>query len=169
MASNDQFNSFKAFYDLEEARRASLSETAKNYFTFATLILGYLGFKTADNAFANVMAYSTVFSGLPFSGRYAFAALILLLLASLLLILIALFLRGYMGAIDEEAFFQLSADEAWSDARFFDELIICYNVATAYNRSVNDARARYLEASSVAIFAAIVVYAGIYLLMLSLN
>jgi hypothetical protein len=167
MATNDQFNSFKALFDLEEARRASLTDTAKNYFTFDTLILGYLGFKTTDNAFAGVLKNHFTALGLTFEGRWPFGALVLLLLLGLVFILIAMFLRGYMEPIEEQAFFRQSAVEHWSEARFFDELIVCYNVAVAYNRAVNDRRARHLEISAAIIFAAIVVYAGVYMLMLT--
>ena len=157
MATKDQFDAFKLFYATEEARTASITDSAKIYLTLISLFFAYLGYKISDTQFDALLKQ--------FSFGFALYALVFVcLLVGLISTLWTLFMHDFEDIADAQELFKRSVEEGYSETELFDVLIVNMNVATKNNGAVNDKRAFKLKIASYSLFAGFLLYGCVFLL-----
>jgi hypothetical protein len=148
MASEVQFEAFRAAYEAENDRYAQLESRAKLYLTIITFYLGAVAFK-----FADVLTFMKTYAIPP----TLYIAGGVLLLLSLLLTILATRIRTYETAYDLRQIIESFEDVPPSDSKFRDDRLADYTIATERNRATNNRVANLLAGSSWLLFAAICV------------
>lgn len=146
MATETEYQVFKALYDEESTRYAELESRAKLYLTIITFYLGAIAFKLEDitkflNEF-NVPKWPYVFSGL-------------LLIIALLLTILGTRIMTFEGQFDPEEVYKTSREKPLKD--FLDDRLVDLAVATNRNSVTNNSIATFLEWASYFLFAAVAI------------
>jgi hypothetical protein len=143
MATQLQYDSFKAVFDEEKARYEHLEKRANLYLTIITFYLGAIVFKAED-----LMKFATRF-GLSAVWCLAIGAL---LAFALLLVVGAISIRAYERLFDPKKEIKSYADRQPTDAEFLDKRLADFAVATERNATQNDRVARLLRRAAWLIF-----------------
>jgi hypothetical protein len=146
MATQVQFEVFRAAYQQETERYTRLESRAKFYLTIVTFYLGAIAFKFSDVlVFAKEYRIATIF----------YIGTGILLLASLLFAILSMRIRKYEAPFDPEKIIKSFGESPPKDDDFLDERLVDYAVATNRNRTVDNRVANLLSVSSWLLFAGI--------------
>jgi hypothetical protein len=143
MATQVQYDAFKAVFDEEQARYVHLEKRANLYLTVITFYLGAIVFKVED-----LMKFATRF-GL---SAVWFLAIGALLGFALLLVVRAVSIRAYERLFDPKQEIKSYADRQPADAEFLDKRLADFAVATDRNAKQNDRVAKLLRWAAWSIF-----------------
>lgn len=154
MATETQYNIFKAVYDEEAERYASLEGRARLYFSIISLYLGAIAFKAKD-----IGDFATSFH-IPV---WWFLLSGCVLVVSLLATVAAIQIRAYEGFFDPEQVIDEFGDTPPKDADFLDDRIVDLAVATNRNSSQNDRTAQVLAVAAVLLFVGVVLHLLIFI------
>lgn len=153
MATQVQFEIFRAAYDAENERYERLESRAKLYLTIITFYLGAVAFK-----FADVLIFMKTY-GIPPTLYIAGGVLLLL---SLLLTILATRIRAYERAYDLRDIIESFKESAPTDSEFLDARLADYTIASERNRAANNRVADLLSGSSWLLFSAILLQLTVF-------
>ena len=146
MATQVQFEIFRAAYQQETERSTRLESRAKFYLTIVTFYLGAIAFK-----FSDVLAFAKEYHIAPIF----YISTGILLLASLLFAILSMRIRTYEAPFDPEQIIKSFGKSPPKDDNFLDQRLVDYTVAINRNRAVNNHVANLLSGSSWLLFAGI--------------
>src|ERR1043166_354913 len=149
LATELQFNVFKAAYEDENARYTQLESRAKFYFTIETFYLAAISFK-----FKDVLEFASVFA-IPL-GLYVIVGLLLVL--AVLCTVLATRIRVYEAPYDLRDIVDAFGKKPPTDTDFISDRMADCVVATERNCRVNDQVANWLGTASWLLFAAICIH-----------
>ena len=154
MATEIQYEVFKAVYDEEAERYSTLEARARLYFSIISLYLGAIAFKAKDmEEFASsfhIPIWWFLLSG---------AVLVLSLLATIA----AIQIRTYEGICDLKAVIRNFGDTPPTDDDFLDDRIVDLAVATNKNSKQNDRTARFLSAAAILLLVSVALHLVIFI------
>lgn len=146
VATELQFQVFKAVYQEENDRYVQLDSRAKFYLSLVTFFLGAIAFK-----FPDLLSFARLY-GIP---PLLYIATAVFLVLSLLLTILATRIRPYEAACDLPEIIDSFGSSASKDSDFLDERLADYAVAADRNRKENNKVANWLSWAAWLLFAAI--------------
>jgi hypothetical protein len=155
MATNTQYEIFKAVYDEEVERYSALESRSKLYLTILTFYLGAIAFKIED-----VMKFVSQFR-VPL---WLYMSIALVLLLGLLLTILATRIREFEGICDLEKVVDSFGAKPPTDEDFLDDRLADLVVATKRNSIQNDKIATCLQWASYMLFVAVLLQLFVFLL-----
>lgn len=137
MATEIQYQIYKAVYDEEAARYSALENRSKLYLTIITFYLGAITFKIND-----VLEFVSKFN----VRKWLYLASGFILVVALLLTVLATRIRKYEGICDLEEVYQ--SNEGETDEDFLENRLTDLAVATNRNSDENNKVATLLQWAS---------------------
>jgi hypothetical protein len=153
MATEKQYQFFKALYDEESKRYEQLESRAKLYITILTFYLAAIAFKLDD-----VLQFFKLFS-IP---RLLAVVAGLAFVSALLSCVIAILIRSYETPVNPEALLNSLPSSPPSDEDFFDDRIVDYAVATNHNSDQNDRAANALQIAGWLLVVGVALHVAIF-------
>lgn len=155
MATEQQYNHFRAIYEEENKRYEQLEVRARFFLTIETFYLGAIAFKSNDVfAFAKQFAVPVLI--------YVGAACLVTL--GMLLTVWATRIRTYESPSDLRAIIESFGETPPNDSDFLDDRLNDYVTATERNSKVNDKVANLISGTGLCLASAVLLHLVSFLL-----
>jgi hypothetical protein len=153
MATEIQYQVFRAEYDEESQRASGLESRAKLYLTVITAYLGVIGFKIDD-----LLKFLDKFH-VPVT---LYLVMAVVLVVALLCTVWAMGIRTYEGVFDPKKEIESFSQQRPTDSDFLDKRLADLAVATNRNSRQNGKVANALQGAGVLIFLAILLQMAVF-------
>jgi hypothetical protein len=154
VATEKQYLFFKALYDEERLREASLADRAKTYLSLITFYSAFVLFAT-EHLKPDIVSL-----------RLILGCTIIALIAGFLLSLWSIRVSNYEATSDPRKILHGFRPPP-EDDEFFDHRIVDFTVAYERNRLVNDEKARQLSLAGYMLLIGIFLHTGYFFLKMS--
>jgi hypothetical protein len=153
MATEIQYQAFRAEYDEESRRASGLEDRAKLYLTIITAYLGVIGFKIEDLLkFLDKFHVSVTF----------YLVMAAVLVGALLCTVWAMGIRTYEGLFDPKKEIESLSKTIPTDHDFLDKRLADIAVATSRNSKQNGRVANALQCAGILIFLAVSIQMAVF-------